>query len=87
LKNDIDVIKTDNAELMQIIDDTVERNRDLLAYKDKLEQKIGDAEFNLDRTLKDIGTLKLDEKDIRADYNAMVLEKEALERHAKILIN
>ena len=31
--------------------------------------------------------LKLDDRDLRADYNALVLEKEALERHAKILIN
>jgi len=58
-----------------------------MAYKDKLEEKIGNNEFNIDRTLKDIEVLKLDDRDLRADYNALVLEKEALERHAKILIN
>lgn len=87
LKNDINVIRQDNAELKQIIDETIEKNRDLLAYKDKLDEKIGNNEFNIDRTLKDIEVLKLDDRDIRADYNALVLEKEALERHAKILIN
>jgi chromosome segregation ATPase len=87
LKNDINVIRQDNAELKQIIDETIEKNRDLLAYKDKLEEKIGSNEFNIERTLKDIEVLKLDDRDIRADYSALVLEKEALERHAKILIN
>ena len=48
LKNDISVIRTDNAELRQLIDETVERNRDLSAYRDKLEQKIGDCEFKLE---------------------------------------
>ena len=87
LKNDINVIRNDNIELKQIIDDTIEKNQDLLAYKDKLDQKIGDNEFNIDRTLRDIEVLKLDEKDLRVDYDALILEKEALERHAKILIN
>ena len=58
-----------------------------MAYKDKLEEKIGNNEFNIDRTLKDIEVLKLDDRDLRADYNALVLEKEALERHAKILMH
>lgn len=52
-----------------------------------LEKKIGDAKYQVDPTLKDIEVLRLDERDIIVDYNALELEKEALERHAKILIN
>ena len=48
LKNDIGVIRIDNTELRQLIDETVERNRDLSAYRDRLEQKNSDCEYKLE---------------------------------------
>ena len=87
LKNDISIIREDNVDLKNIIDDTNEKNRDLMNYREKLEQKIADNELRIDKTLKDIEAAKIDYKMLSDDYNGMVLEKEALERHSKILIN
>lgn len=87
LKNDISIIREDNVDLKNIIDDTYEKNRDLMNYREKLEQKIADNELRIDKTLKDIEAAKIDYKMLSDDYNGMVLEKEALERHSKILIN
>lgn len=55
--------------------------------RERLEDKIIDTEQRIDQTIRDIESAKLDYKDIIEDYQAMILEKEALERHSKILIN
>jgi hypothetical protein len=34
------VIRSDNSDLRQIIDETKEKNRDLTTYKDRLDQRI-----------------------------------------------
>lgn len=86
LKKDIDRITSDCYDLRKVIESTESHNVDLSAQIRSLDVQIKEKEDGVYVCKKDIENAQYTNKNMRGDLNDYLAEKEALERHSRLLL-
>ena len=85
LKQDVDEVRADNLELVQMIDDTEDKNLSLTSYKEKLDNKIAENYMLITQVEKDIEALTQIEDDLTFENQSLQNEKAAKKKHVRNL--
>lgn len=86
LRRDIDRISSDCYDLRKTIENTESHNVNLGAQLRSLDIQIKEKEDSVYGCKKDIDNSQYTNKNIRGDLNDYLSEKEALERHSRLLL-
>jgi len=86
LRRDVDRVSSDCYDLRKNIEGTEARNGDLAGQVRSLDIQSKDKEENLYGVKKDIENQQYTNSNMRGDLNDYLAEKDALERHSRILL-
>lgn len=86
MRRDVDRVSSDGYDLRKNIEGTEQRNADLGGQVRSLDIQAKDREENLYGVKKDIENQQYTNGNMRGDLNDYLSEKDALERHSRILL-
>lgn len=86
LRKDVDRVSTDCYDLRKHIEGTEARNCDLGAQLRSQDIQVKDREENLHAIRRDVEGLTVTNANLRTDLNDQLAEKDALDRHSRVLL-
>ena len=86
MRKDVDRVSTDCYDLRKHIEGTEARNVDISAHIRSHDINIKDREENVYMVKKDIEALAMTNQNMRVDLNDLLQEKDAMERHSRVLL-
>lgn len=86
LRKDVDRVSTDCYDLKKHIEDTEARNVDMGSQIRTIDIKIQEKDEDIFAVKRDIDAQVMTNTNMRADMDAQLQEKDALERHSRVLL-